>query len=69
VFNLAIWGMNWEVVEAVRERLVGLFDAKTLIANGGRQVHGVVMLQHDNFQENTKFASVVVQVKLGFSQV
>jgi hypothetical protein len=69
VFNLAIWGMNWEAVEAVRERLLALFEARTLTTQTGRAVHGVVMLQHDNFQENTKYASVVVQVKLGFSQV
>lgn len=69
VFNLAIWGMSWEAVEPLRERMVALFDAKTLTTATGRQVHGVVLLQHDNFQENTKFASVVVQMKLGYSQV
>lgn len=69
VFNCAIWGLSWEAVEPVRERLVALFDGKLLTTAAGRQVHGVVLLQHDNFQENTKFASVVVQIKLGFSQV
>jgi hypothetical protein len=69
VFNLAIWGLSWEAVEPVRERMVALFDGKTLVTAAGRAVHGVVLLQHDNFQENTKFASVVVQIKLGYSQV
>lgn len=69
VFNLAIWGLNWEAVEPIRERMLALFDAKLLVTQTGRKVHGVVMLQHDNYQENTKFASIVVQVKLGFSQV
>jgi hypothetical protein len=69
VLNCAIWGLSWEVVEQVRERLVALFDAKTLTTETGRLVHGVILLMHDNFQENTKFASIVVQIKLGFSQV
>jgi hypothetical protein len=69
VFNLAIWGLSWEAVEPVRERMLALFDAKLLVTQTGRKVFGIVLLQHDNYQENTKFASVVVQVRLGFSQV
>lgn len=69
VLNLAIWGLNWETVEGLRARMEALFDDKDLVTAEGRAVHTDVILMHDNYQENTKFASVVVQVRFGFSQV
>lgn len=69
VFNLAVWGIDWEVAEAVRDRLVALFDEKALTTIHGRTVFGTILLQHDNYQENTKFTSVVVQIRFGFSRV
>ncbi len=69
IFNLAIWALDWVTAEAVRDRLLALFDNKNLTTITGRTVHADALLMHDNYQENTKFASIVVQVRFGFSQV
>lgn len=69
VFNLAVWAKDWEAAEAVRQRLVDLFDEKLIATVAGRDLFGTVIMQHDNYQEDTKFASVIVQVRFGFSRV
>lgn len=69
VFNLAIWGISWEAVEPVRQRLLELFDEKLVATVAARQFFATVVNQHDNYQEDTKFASVILQVQFGFSRV
>lgn len=78
IFNLAIWAVDWETVMLVRDRLELLFDGETrrraglpplLTTPGGRVLFGTRVMEHNNYQENTKFASQVIQFRFGASKV
>lgn len=78
IFNLAIWAIDWETVMVVRDRLELLFDGETrrraglvalLTTPGGRVLFGTRIMEHNNYQENTKFSSQVVQFRFGASKV
>ena len=73
-FSLSIWARNLSVLDAVRDRLVTLFgddDARGVLYTlpNGRQVWTYRLGEHDNYQEDTKFAGKNLQFRLGFSQV
>ncbi|CAN5608060.1 hypothetical protein BH24ACT15_BH24ACT15_34850 [soil metagenome] len=69
VFTLAICGLNIQVVETIRDRLVALFDERQLATSAGRIIHGTRLAEHDSFQEHTKFAGRNMQFRFGFSKV
>lgn len=69
VFNLAIWALDWDIANRVRDRLVDLFDERPQLTTKGVALFTKRIMEHDNYQENTKFASIVVQFRFGFSRV
>ena len=69
IWNLTLWAINWTVAAAVRDRLVALFDEQFVTTPAGVPLWGTKVNEHDNYQEDTKFASIVVQFRFGFSRV
>lgn len=69
VYTIAIWGLNWETVETIRDRVVYLFEEKQLTTDDDRVVHGSRLGEHDSFQENTKFAGKNLQFRFAYSKV
>lgn len=69
VFNLAIWGLNVQAVDTVRNRLVALLEEIPITTVAGRYVWGTLVAERDSFQENTKFSGLTLQYELSFSLV
>lgn len=69
VYTLMIWGLDWETVEAVGDRLTVLLEEQRLTSAAGRVVHSTRLSENDRFQENTRFAGKVYQFRLAYSKV
>lgn len=69
VFSLAVWGMNLDAVEPVRDRLVKLLHEIPITTPGGRTLWGTMVGDRDSYQENTKFTGKTLQFEFGFSRV
>lgn len=69
VFSLAIWGLNQQSVETVRERLVIDLQEIPLVTGTGRNMWGTKVGERDSYQENTKFAGLTLQFEFGYSRV
>ena len=66
VISLNLWGKSIETVEAVRNRLVGLFERTTLTSSGGRTIYSRFVNEQDQFQEQPKFAGKAMHLQLSF---
>lgn len=70
IYTLAVWALNTDVMEDVRDRLVALLgDGAHHTLGNGQVVRGDTVGEHDSFQENTKFAGKQLQIRFGYSAV
>lgn len=70
IYTFAIWALNTDVMEDMRDRLVALFgDGHHYVLSSGKTVRGDRIGEHDSFQENTKFAGKQIQIRFGYSAV
>lgn len=69
VFTLAVWALNIEAMQPVRDRLVTLLNERPLTMPSGRTVWGTKISERDSYQENTKFTGRQLVFRLGVSKV
>lgn len=69
IFSFIIWGRYDNVVAAVRDRLVALFNKQLLLTGTSRQLYGKLVTQQDSFQEQPNFAGITLHFRFGWLSI
>lgn len=64
-YSFVIWARSVVVVEAVRDRLVALFDKRTLTTPAGRSVYVRLVHENDSFQEQPNYDGKTLHFRFG----